>query len=109
MIKTATLTTDPAKVLDGGALRTFDKGPKGSGLSMIVQILTGPLIGASFTGVGDVANNWSGHFVLAIDPELLGGLDALKGGVAQMIEKVKATKNYRALMRFLSPVKKEMR
>src|SRR3989344_2232186 len=36
------LTTDPAKVLDNGALRTFDKGHKGAGLSMMVQILTGP-------------------------------------------------------------------
>ena len=90
--KDGNLTTDPSKVLDGGALRTFDKGPKGSGLSMIVQILTGPLIGASFTGVGDVANNWSGHLVLAIDPELLGGSEVLKDGVANMIEKVKSTK-----------------
>lgn len=55
--KTGNLTTDPAKVLDGGALRTFDQGYKGAGLSMIVQILTGPLVGASFTGIGDVANN----------------------------------------------------
>lgn len=90
--KEGNLTTDPSKVLDGGALRTFDKGPKGSGLSMIVQILTGPLVGASFTGIGDVANNWSGHLVLAIDPELLGGLEVLKNGVDKMIEKVKATK-----------------
>lgn len=39
---------------------------------MMVQILTGPLIGGSFTGIGDVANNWSGHLVIAIDPELFG-------------------------------------
>ncbi|MBI4121036.1 MAG: Ldh family oxidoreductase, partial [Parcubacteria group bacterium] len=90
--KEGNITVDPAKVLDGGALRTFDKGPKGSGLSMIVQILTGPLIGASFTGIGDVENNWSGHLVLAIDPELLGGLEVLEDGVAKMIERVKATK-----------------
>jgi L-2-hydroxycarboxylate dehydrogenase (NAD+) len=89
--KDGNLTTDPNLALDG-ALRTFDKGYKGSGLSMMVQILTGPLVGASFTGIGDVANNWSGHLVLAIDPELLGGLDEVKNGVTQMIERVKSTK-----------------
>lgn len=90
--KMGNLTTDPAKVLDDGALRTFDRGPKGSGLSMIVQVLTGPLVGASFAGIGDVPNNWSGHLVLAIDPDILGGLDALSKGVTQMIKKVKGTK-----------------
>lgn len=96
-------TTDPAKVLDDGALRTFDKGHKGAGLSMMVQILTGPLIGGSFTGIGDVANNWSGHLVIAIDPELLGGLEAVRVGVTKMIEKVKATKKLPGVKEILVP------
>ncbi|MEK7632863.1 MAG: Ldh family oxidoreductase [Patescibacteria group bacterium] len=85
-------TTHPKDVLDGGALRTFDQGPKGSGLSMIVQALTGPLVNSYFTGIGDVEKNWGGHLLLAFDPELLGGLDAVREGVTQMIAKVKATK-----------------
>lgn len=101
--KEGKLTTDPTKVLDDGALRTFDKGHKGAGLSMMVQILTGPLIGASFTGIGDVANNWSGHLVIAIDPEILGGLQAVKEGVTQMIEKVKATKKLPGVKEILVP------
>lgn len=96
------LTTDPAKALDG-ALRTFDKGYKGVGLSMMVQILTGPLVGASFTGIGDVANNWSGHLLLAIDPELLGGLKNVKKGVNQMIKKVKSTKKLPGVKEILVP------
>lgn len=96
-------TTDPAKVLDDGALRTFDKGHKGAGLSMMVQILTGPLVGASFTGIGDVANNWSGHLVIAIDPEILGGLEAVRDGVTKMIEKVKATKKLPGVKEILVP------
>ena len=90
--KEGNLTNIPSEVLDKGALRTFDKGHKGSGLSMVIQILTGPLIGASFTGIGDVANNWSGHLIVAIDPEILGGLEVLKDGVDKMINKVKGTK-----------------
>ncbi len=90
--KEGNITIDPAKVLDKGALRTFDKGHKGSGLSMMVQILAGPLVGASFTGIGDVANNWGGHLIIAIDPELLGGLTSVQNGVSEMIQKVKNTK-----------------
>lgn len=97
------LTTNPAKVLDGGAIRTFDKGFKGSGLSMMVQILTGPLVGASFTGIGNVKNNWAGHLVIAIDPEILGGLDSLQQGVTQMIEKVKSTKKLPGVKEILVP------
>jgi LDH2 family malate/lactate/ureidoglycolate dehydrogenase len=100
--KEGNLTTDPAKALDG-ALRTFDRGHKGFGLSMMVQILTGPLVGGSFTGIGDVANNWSGHLVLAVDPELLGGLQAVQTGVSQMIEKVKATKKLPNVKEILVP------
>ena len=85
-------TIQPKDVLDGGALRTFDQGPKGSGLSMIVQALTGPLVNSYFTGIGDVANNWGGHLLLAFDPELLGGLESVRTGVTQMIAKVKGTK-----------------
>ena len=85
-------TTDPAKVLDEGALRTFDKGHKGSGLSMMVQLLTGPLVGASFAGFGDIDNNWAGHLIIAIDPELLNGADALREGVTKTIERMKTLK-----------------
>lgn len=101
--KNGNLTSDPEKVLDDGALRPFDKGHKGSGLSMMVQILTGPLVGASFTGIGDVANNWSGHLVIVFDPELLGGLEALQAGVSQMIEKVKSTKKLPGVEEILVP------
>jgi L-2-hydroxycarboxylate dehydrogenase (NAD+) len=96
------LTTDPAKALTG-ALHTFDKSHRGSGLSMMVQALTGPLVGASFTGIGDVANNWGGHFVLAIDPELLGGLQAVRQGVSQMVKKVKATQKLPGVEDILVP------
>lgn len=85
-------TNDPAKVLDDGALRTFDKGHKGSGLSLMVQALTGPLVGAYFTGIGDVVNNWAGHFIIAFNPELFAGLEATRQGVLEMTAKVKAAK-----------------
>lgn len=99
------LTTDPVKAL-GGALRTFDKGYKSFGLSVMVQILAGPLVGASFTGVGDTKNNWAGHLVLAIDPEILNGLDNLKKGVDQMINKIKSTKKLPGVNEIILPGEK---
>lgn len=101
--KAGSPTTEPAKVIDGGALRTFDKGHKSSHLSMMVQVLAGPLVGAAFMGVGDGSKNWGGHLILAIDPEILGGIEALKANVEKMTEKVKATKKLPGTEEILLP------
>src|SRR3954449_4654539 len=39
-------------------LTTFGDSPKSSALALMVEILTGPLVGASFAGVGDTRTNW---------------------------------------------------
>ena len=83
-------TTDPVVAMQG-ALRSFDRGYKGSGLAMIIEILGGPLVGAACAGVGDCSKNW-GHLVLAFDPELLGNRDGFIDSVTTLIQKVKATK-----------------
>ena len=96
-------TTNPADVIDGGALQPFDKGYKGAGLSMMVQALTGPLLGSYFTGFGDVANNWGGHLILALDPELFGGLKSVRRGVTQMIEKTKSARKLQGVEEIFVP------
>jgi L-2-hydroxycarboxylate dehydrogenase (NAD+) len=83
-------TTDPAMAMKG-ALRSFDRGYKGTGLAMIVEILAGPLVGAACAGVGDPGKNW-GHLVLAIDPDLFGDRDEFISNVTTLVENVKATK-----------------
>ena len=88
--KDGNLTTDPALAMDG-AIRPFDKSYKGAGLSMMVQILTGPLVAASFTGIGDTANSW-GNLIYVIDPSLLVDTETFRSQVSQMVEKVKSTK-----------------
>jgi L-2-hydroxycarboxylate dehydrogenase (NAD+) len=85
-------TINPRDVIDGGALKSFDRSHKGSGLSVMIQAITGPLMGAYFTGFGDIKNNWGGHFILAFDPELFEGLEATKRGITKMIEKIKSTR-----------------
>lgn len=79
-------TTDPNRALTG-AIRTFDRGPRSSGLALVFEVLTGPLVGAAFAGVGDTKANW-GHLVLAIDPGLLGQREAFLDGVALLADQV---------------------
>lgn len=83
-------TTDPAQGIKG-AIRSFDRSYKGSGLAMMAEILAGPLVGAAFAGIGDSKNNW-GHLIFAIDPELLGDTDTFIEHVIQMKEKIKSGK-----------------
>ncbi len=67
-------TTDPAKALEGVVLPMG--GPKGSGLSMLMDILGGVISGAGFAGgVGDQYKDYKrpqnvGHFFLAMKPDL---------------------------------------
>jgi L-2-hydroxycarboxylate dehydrogenase (NAD+) len=82
--------TDPAMAM-AGALKCFDRGHKGSGLAMIIEILGGPLVGAACAGVGDPKKNW-GHLLLAVDPDLLGDREQFISNVNTLIERVKGTK-----------------
>lgn len=84
------ITTDPAKAMDG-AIRPFDRSYKGAGLAMMVEVLTGPLVRASFTGIGDTAKSW-GNLIFILDPELLTDRAEFAKQVSQMVQKVKSTK-----------------
>jgi LDH2 family malate/lactate/ureidoglycolate dehydrogenase len=83
-------TEDPAEALEG-AILPFDRSYKGAGLSLIIEALTGPLVGASFAGTGDVWGNW-GNLLIAIDPALLVDRDQFVATVSQLVEKVKAAR-----------------
>jgi LDH2 family malate/lactate/ureidoglycolate dehydrogenase len=84
------LTTSPEKAIAGGALRSFDRGSKGSGLALLTEIMAGPLVGASFAGIGK-RNNW-GHLVYAFDPGLLGEREDFLQNVTALVEKLKSSK-----------------
>lgn len=95
------LTDDPGKAMDG-ALRPFDKSYKGAGLALMVEILTGPLVGASFTGIGDTASNW-GNLIMVIDPELLVDLKEFKQNVSAMAKRIKETKKLAGVSEIMLP------
>lgn len=94
-------TTDPAMAI-AGALRSFDRGPKGSGLAMMIEILAGPLVGAACAGVGDATKNW-GHLLMAIDPGLLGDRDEFIKNVTTLIGRVKNTKKLPDVSEIFAP------
>lgn len=95
------LTDDPGKAMDG-ALRPFDKSYKSAGLALMVEILTGPLVGASFTGIGDTATNW-GNLVFVIDPEMLTDRKEFAKNVSALAARVKATKKLPGVKEILLP------
>lgn len=100
-------TTDPQKAI-AGAIRSFDRSYKGSGLAMICEILAGPLVGAAFCGLGDSKGNW-GHLIFAIDPELLTGRQELAKNVSAMVQKIKSTKKMPGVQEIFVPGEKENR
>ena len=73
-------TTDAEAALDGGAIKVFDGGYKGSNLSLVVELLAGSLVGAA---VEDKlkAKSW-GNLIAVIDPELLGSAAAFEERVS---------------------------
>ena len=77
-------TLDPNAVLkEGGALTVFGSDAKGYSLSLLVEALTGPLVGAAFANIGDTQHNW-GNLIYAFDPELLIGLNTFKDEMAKL-------------------------
>jgi LDH2 family malate/lactate/ureidoglycolate dehydrogenase len=81
-------TTDAAKALDGSVATLA--GHKGFGLSLLVQLLAGPFVGAGFTGLH--IEEGSGTFVLAIDPGLFVGKEAFAKGADELNREILGAK-----------------
>ena len=100
-------TTNPKEAI-AGAIRSFDRSYKGSGLALICEILAGPLVGAAFCGLGDSKGNW-GHLIFGINPELLMDRGELTKNVTAMVRKVKSTKKLPGVEEIFVPGEKEAR
>ena len=64
------VTRDPLEALKG-SIMAFDRGYKGSGLGLVVELLAGALTGATIESDKKKAGNW-GSLVICIDPSVLG-------------------------------------
>lgn len=96
-------TTDPAIAMDG-AIRPFDKSYKGASLALMVEILTGPLIAASYTGINS-ESGW-GNLVYAIDPSMLVDINDFKRQTSELADKVRSTKKLPGVDRIYMPGEK---
>lgn len=99
------ITSDPAEAMKGAVL-PFDKNYKGSGLSMMIELLTGPLTGALFCDVN--STNW-GNVFIAIDPDILVGRDVFKKNSSSLIQKVKSSRKQKGVKEILVPGERALR
>ena len=83
-------TSNPAGILLGGCLRSFDRSYKGSHLGLMVELLAGALTGASMSDKKS-SKNW-GTMVLCIHPQVLGDHAGFITRVKEMCERVKNAK-----------------
>ena len=84
-------TDDPAAALEGVMLPMG--GPKGSGLSIMMDVFSGALSGSAFAG--HVTNPYdpsrpadTGHFLVAIKPDLFMGLEEFKERMDYLYQRV---------------------
>jgi len=106
-------TTDPAEALKGVVLPIG--GPKGSGLSMLMDIFGGVLSGAAFAG--DVADQYKvfdraqnvGHFFLAMRPDLFVSRKEYRSRMDTLVERVRACPRAEGFDEILMPGEIEAR
>lgn len=106
-------TNDPAEALKGVVLPIG--GPKGSGLSMFMEIFGGVLSGAAFAG--DVADQYKvfdrpqnvGHFFLAMRPDLFVSKNEYRSRMDTLAERVRACPRAEGFDEILLPGESEAR
>ena len=81
--KDGNIVTDPAIAMDG-ALNPFGNSHKASGLSMLVELLSGPLIGGAYLDYETFDKEW-GTTVIAIDPNIFVDVDKFKDSCSEFI------------------------
>ncbi|MEA2056519.1 MAG: Ldh family oxidoreductase [Patescibacteria group bacterium] len=91
-------TNDPAEIMKG-ATKPFDKGYKGAGLALMVQIIGGALVGADFNNNSDN----DGNMVIAINPDYLIGMSQFVNEVEKIKTAMKASKKLEGVEEVLVP------
>ena len=99
------VTKDPEEAMKG-AILTFGKDYKGSGLSFMIEMFTGPLLGVT----SDSRGKWyNGSLFVAIDPNLLIGRDSFKKNSSLLIDKIKKSKPGKNIKKVLIPGQKALK
>lgn len=107
-------TTNPDEVLDGGVVQPIG-GPKGSGISMLMDVLGGVISGAGFAGeVGNQFLDYDrpqnvGHFFLAMKPDLFIARDEYLRRMDLLAQRVHASPLAEGLDEVIMPGERERR
>ena len=107
-------TTDANAALDGGVMQPIG-GPKGSGLSMLMDVLCGVITGAGCAG--DVGNQFLdfdrpqdvGHFLMAIKPDLFIPKDEYLARMDKLAQRVHACALAEGFSEVIMPGERERR
>lgn len=91
-------TTDPEAIMSG-AIKPFDRGFKGAGLALMVQIIGGALVGGDF--VNGSSND--GNVVMAIDPEAMIGMKQFVEETTKMTTAIKKAKPLKGVDEVMVP------
>ncbi len=83
-------TLDPEAAMSG-ALLPFDRSFKGSSLSLMVEVLAGPLANSAFCDYQTFDQEW-GCTIIAIDPELLTDINSFKQKCTELIATIKKSR-----------------
>ncbi len=83
-------TTDPAEAMSG-AILPFDRGYKGSGMGMVVEMMAGPLASSAYCDCETYDKEWGSTFI-AIDPELLVDIDKFKSDTSDLVNIIKSSR-----------------
>lgn len=83
-------TNDPSAAMNG-AILPFDRNYKGSGLSMVVEIMAGPLAASAYCDCETFDKEWGSTFI-AIDPNLLVDIQQFKNNCSDLINKIKSAR-----------------
>lgn len=106
-------TTDPAEALKGVVLPIGDA--KGSGISMLMDVLGGVLSGSAFAGnVGDQYKHFDrpqnvGHFIMALRPDLFMPADDFKSRMDTLLDTVRSSPRAEGFSEILIPGEPESR
>jgi LDH2 family malate/lactate/ureidoglycolate dehydrogenase len=95
------LTINPQKAMDG-ALLPFDRGYKGAGLSLMIELLAGPLTSSSWIDNKTFKEEWGSLFI-AINPNLLVDIEEFKSNCSDLIKKIKNSRKQKGTMEIRLP------
>ena len=91
-------TTNPSEILEV-AVTPFDKGFKGAGLALMVQIIGGALVGGDFLNKSEN----DGNVVIAINPEAMIGTQKFIEEITKMTKAIKQAKKLEGVEEVMVP------